>query len=107
MENEVWKKNMAIVMANEVKVKELLVKGKETKRNNLLIFMLKGRPVTGALMIREFNILSYRDAIYDLKKEGHDISSKIVTEANGISHVIWWLSEFDEEFVLSREMKAW
>lgn len=98
-----WK-NLAIVKGNLPKI-EAIKKEKDTKINRLAIYMLGGRPVTGATMIAKFNIYSYRDAIYDLGKKGYNIASKIVTEANGVQHRIWWLSDFDEEFVLGREEK--
>lgn len=97
-------KNYSIVLANEDKIQRILDE-KATKLNRLAIYMLSGKPVTGATMIHKFNIYSYRDAIYDLGKKGYKVDSKIVTNEKGISHRIWWLSEFDEEFVLSREEK--
>lgn len=104
MDISVIKKNEAITMANREKMHKLL-KEKGTKINRLALYLLGGRPVTGALMIRFFNILSYRDAIYTLRKKGYDIKSKTITTANGISHELWWLAEYDEEYMLLREEK--
>lgn len=97
MKEEIYKRNMALVSANSHKSITLY----KTKIDRLQGYMLLGRPVTGLHMITKFNICSYRDAIYNLKKKGLDIECKIVHK-NGIPHRIWWLSEFDEEFVMSR-----
>lgn len=97
--------NMAKIVANRAKVADLK-KQKPTKLNKLAIYMLGGRPVTGAIMIAKFNIYSYRDAIYDLTKKGYNISNTDITTENGVTHRIWWLAEFDEEFALAREEKA-
>lgn len=98
-------KGFAIIGANRAKIEELK-KEKQTKLNKLAIYMLGGRPVTGAIMIAKFNIYSYRDAIYDLTKKGYEIKNKDITTENGVTHRIWWLAEFDEEFVLAREEKV-
>lgn len=66
---------MAKIVANRAKVADLK-KQKPTKLNKLAIYMLGGRPVTGAIMIAKFNIYSYRDAIYDLTKKGYEILEK-------------------------------
>ena len=97
-------KGFAIIRANRAKIEELK-KGRQTKLNKLAIYMLGGRPVTGAIMIAKFNIYSYRDAIYDLTKKGYEIKNKDITTENGVTHRIWWLAEFDEEFALAREKK--
>lgn len=104
MKRELLEKNRSIIESNKAKIEELKAQ-KPTKRNKLAIYMLGGRPVTGALMIAKFNIYSYRDAIYDLTQDGFSISSKMITEKNGVQHKIWWLSEFDEEFAIARERK--
>lgn len=105
METEKYLKNLAIARGNEKRIAELKKK-KHTKRNKLACYMLSGWSVTGAVMIEMFHILSYRDAIYDLKKAGFNISSKTIIEANGIPHVVWWMSEFDEEFALERQLNV-
>lgn len=97
-------KGFATIGANKEKIEELK-KEKSTKINRLAIYMLGGRPVTGAIMISDFDIYSYRDAIYDLKQRGFNINSKTIRK-NGIEHRIWWLAEFDEEFILPREEKV-
>lgn len=94
-------KGFATIGKNKERI-EQLKKGKSTKRSRLAIYMLNGRPVTGAIMIEMFNIYSYRDAIYDLRKDGFEIKSKMVCK-NGVEHTIWWLADFEEEFVLKRE----
>lgn len=97
---------MARVLANIPKV-DALKKEKPTKLNNLAIYMLKGFPVTGALMVAKFNIYSYRDAIYDLTKKGYKISSTIIVGEKGVTHKLWWMSEFPEEFIKDREENPW
>lgn len=97
--------NVGIIQDNKALVAKLK-EGKPTKQNNLLIYLLGGRPVTGATMIVKFNIYSYRDAIYDLRKKGYNIISKTITAKNGVNHELWWLADFDEEFIKSREEKV-
>lgn len=76
---------------------------KSTKKiDRLAAHLLNGNAVTGRKMIETFNIFSYRDAIYDLIKKNYQINRKIVTSANGIEHCVWWLKEFSEDFVKTR-----
>ena len=105
MSNETLTRGRATIDENYPKI-ESLKKERQTKLNKLAIYMLGGRPVTGAIMIAKFNIYSYRDAIYDLTKKGYEIKNKDITTENGVTHRIWWLAEFDEEFVLAREEKV-
>lgn len=69
------------------------------KIDRLAAYLLSGRAVTGRIMIEKFAIYSYRDAIYDLKKRGYEISRKEVYSPNGVEHIVWWLSEYSEDFV--------
>lgn len=101
---EMHKRNLLVIKDNEKKV-DALKRQKQTKLNRLAMYLLGGRPVTGRIMINRFHILSYRDAIYDLKQKGYEISAKTICENNGVSHVIWWLSCYDEKFALAREEK--
>lgn len=105
MDNTTYSRNLATMRANKERI-DALYNDKCTKINRLAIYMLKGYPVTGAVMINKFNIYSYRDAIYNLGKKGYDIKSKIVTTRNGVQHTIWWLACYDEEFALSKEEKV-
>lgn len=102
MTNEVYSRNLATMRANKEKI-DSLYNDKCTKLNRLAIYMLKGYPVTGVVMINKFNIYSYRDAIYNLGLKGYEINSKVVTTKNGVQHKVWWLSCYDEEFALSKE----
>lgn len=105
MSNETLTRGRATIDENYPKI-ESLKKERQTKLNKLAIYMLGGRPVTGAIMIAKFNIYSYRDAIYDLTKKGYNISNTDITTENGVTHRIWWLSEFEKEFALEREEKV-
>lgn len=91
----------ALVNANTEKIEEL--RKENTKIAKLAIHMLKGNPVSGRTMIEKFNIYSYRDAIYTLGQKGFNVSRKVVRANNGVEHVVWWLSEFAEEFVKMRD----
>lgn len=105
MNSEIYAKGWTTINCNYPKI-EYLKKERQTKLNKLAIYMLGGRPVTGAIMIAKFNIYSYRDAIYDLTKKGYNISNTDITTENGVTHRIWWLSEFEKEFALEREEKV-
>lgn len=79
---------------------------RSTKLNRLAIYLLDGKPISGRIMIEEFHILSYRDAIYDLKKKGYEFKSRTIIR-DGIQHEVWWLSMFTEEFMRERERSIW
>jgi len=79
---------------------------RSTKLNKLAIYLLEGKPVSGRTMIENFHILSYRDAIYDLKKKGYEFKSRTLTH-DGIQHEVWWLSMFTEEFMRQRDCTIW
>lgn len=74
----------------------------DKKIDRLAARLLNGFPVTGRTMIEVFNIYSYRDAIFGLAKKGYKISRKVITSANKVEHCVWWLSEFSEDFVKTR-----
>ena len=90
----------AKIRENQPKIAELAKSRKKLDR--LAAFMLAGNPVTGRTMIEQFNIYSYRDAIYDLGKKGYNIERKVITSDNGIEHKVWWLSDFSEDFCKAR-----
>ena len=73
------------------------------KIDKLAAHLLAGNPITGRTMIEQFNIYSYRDAIYALGQKGYKVSNKVVIDTKGIEHRVWWLTEFSEEFVKSRK----
>lgn len=76
---------------------------KSTKKiDRLAARLLNGSAVTGRTMIEQFNIYSYRDAIHNLVKKNYDIKRKVITSPNRVEHVVWWLGEFSEEFVKTR-----
>ena len=72
------------------------------KIDRLAAHLLGGYAVTGRKMIESFNIYSYRDAIHNLVKKNYDIKRKVVVSPNKVEHVVWWLGEFSEEFVKTR-----
>ena len=72
------------------------------KIDRLAAHLLGGYAVTGRKMIESFNIYSYRDAIHNLVKKNYDIKRKVVVSPNKVEHVAWWLGEFSEEFVKTR-----
>lgn len=92
------------IRENQSKI-NVLVKS-STKIDRLAAFMLAGNPVTGRTMIEQFNIYSYRDAIYSLGQKGYNVERKVITAPNGIEHKVWWLSDFSEDFVKARDAAA-
>lgn len=92
------------VRANLKKADELSKSNKKIDR--LAGMLLMGVAVTGRTMIEEFNIYSYRDAIYDLGKKGYSIERKVVRSANGVEHKVWWLSDYSEDFIRERSPRA-
>lgn len=93
-----------LIGENAEKIESL--KKSELKIDRLLAYMMSGRPVTGAIMVEKFHIYSYRDAIFSLKKKGYDISRKDVHEKKS-DHIVWWLSDFSEDFVMERIETLW
>ena len=66
-------KNMSILAINKQNVERILElnDGKKlSKIDKLRLHLLKGYILTGWIMTENFNVYSYRDAIYDLRKEG-------------------------------------
>lgn len=94
---------LALVGKN-AKTSETLLKSTK-KIDKVLGYMLMGRPVTGAIMMAKFNVYSYRDVIYDLKKKGYEISRKEV-KGKHTEYTVWWLSDFSENFVMERMQKV-
>lgn len=72
-----------------------------TKIDRLAAHLLDGHAVTGRTMIETFNIYSYRDAIHNLVKRNYNIARKVIKHGRS-EHVVWWLTEFSEEFVTMR-----
>ena len=97
-------KGLAQIAKNEEKILALQKCGVKTKIDKVAIYLLKGRPVTGATLVHKFHCYSYRDVIYDLSKRGYEIEHKDIVEKD-ITHRIWWLKEFDYEFIAPREEK--
>ena len=97
-------KNMSVLAINSKNVERILElnKSKELKKiDKLRLHLLKGYLLTGWIMTENFNVFSYRDAIYDLRKEGMAIEGKTIIK-NGIQHQEWWLACYEYEWVLER-----
>jgi hypothetical protein len=71
------------------------------KIDRLAARLLDGYAVTGRKMIETFNIYSYRDAIHNLVKKNYKVQRKVIHHEK-TEHVVWWLSEFTEDFVKAR-----
>ena len=97
-------KNMSILASNKKVVEGILElnKGKKlSKIDKLRLHLLKGYLLTGLIMTENFNVFSYRDAIYDLRKEGMAIEGKTIIK-NGVQHQEWWLACYEYEWVSER-----
>ena len=97
-------KNQSVLAINKENIERILKlkKGKKlSKIDQLRLHLLKGYLLTGWIMTENFNVYSYRDAIYDLRKQGMAIEGKTIIK-NGIQHQEWWLACYDYEWVLER-----
>ena len=97
-------KNESVLASNMKNVERILElnKGKKlSKKDRLRLHLLKGYLLTGWIMTENFNVFSYRDAIYDLRKEGMAIEGKTIIK-NGVQHQEWWLACYEYEWVLER-----
>lgn len=97
-------KNVSILATNMKYVEEIvkLNKGKKmSKADKLRLHLLKGYLLTGWIMTENFNVFSYRDAIYDLRKQGMAIEGKTIIK-NGVQHQEWWLACYEYEWVLEK-----
>ena len=97
-------KNQSILAINKQNVERILElsEGKKlSKIDQLRMHLLKGYILTGWIMTENFNVYSYRDAIYDLRKEGMAIEGKTIIK-NGVQHQEWWLACYEYEWVLER-----
>ena len=97
-------KNESILASNKKDVEGILElnKGKKlSKKDQLRLHLLEGYILTGRIMTNGFYVFSYRDAIYDLRKEGMAIEGKTIIK-NGVQHQEWWLACYEYEWVLER-----
>ena len=97
-------KNESVLASNKKIVEGILElnKGKKlSKKDQLRLHLLKGYILTGRIMTENFNVFSYRDAIYDLRKGGIAIEGKTIIK-NGVQHREWWLACYEYEWVLER-----
>ena len=97
-------KNESVLARNKKLVERILElnNGKKlSKKDQLRLHLLKGHILTGRIMTENFNVFSYRDAIYDLRKEGMAIEGKTIIK-NGVQHQEWWLACYEYEWVLER-----
>ena len=65
-------KNESVLASNMKNVERILELNnikKLSKKDKLRLHLLKGYILTGWIMTENFNVFSYRDAIYDLRKE--------------------------------------
>ena len=101
-------KNQSVLAINKENIERILElkKGKKlSKIDQLRLHLLKGYLLSGWIMTEEFNVYSYRDAIYELRKQGMAIEGKTIHE-NGVQHQEWWLACYDYEWVLERTRKV-
>ena len=97
-------KNMSVLAINKQNVERILElnKGKKlSKKDKLRLHLLKGYILTGWIMTENFNVYSYRDAIYNLRKQGMAIEGKTIIK-NGVQHQEWWLACYEYEWAFER-----
>lgn len=101
-------KNQSILAMNHKHIVRILElnKGKIlSKKDKLRLLLLKGYILTGRVMTENYNVFSYRDAIYDLRKQGMNIEGKTIIK-NGVQHQEWWLACYDYEWASERTRKV-
>ena len=101
-------KNQSILAINKQNIERILElnKGKKlSKIDQLRLHLLKGYLLTGWIMTENFNVYSYRDAIYDLRKQGMAIEGKTIIK-NGVQHQEWWLACYEYEWASERTRKV-
>ena len=97
-------KNESVLASNKKIVERMLGlnKGKKlSKKDQLRLHLLKGYILTGWIMTENFNVYSYRDAIYDLRKQGMKIEGKTIIK-DGVQHQEWWLACYEYDWVFER-----
>ena len=97
-------KNRSALASNSKIVERILElnKGKKlSKIDKLRLHLMTGYLLTGRIMTENFNVFSYRDAIYDLRKQGMAIEGKTIIK-NGVQHQEWWLACYEYEWVSER-----
>ena len=97
-------KNQSILAINKQNVERILElnDGKKlSKIDQLRLHLLKGYILTGWIMTENYNVFSYRDAIYDLRKQGMEIEGKTIIK-NGVQHQEWWLACYDYAWAKNR-----
>lgn len=97
-------KNSAILIMNQRAAKQIVesYNGKKLKKIDALrIHLLNGYLLTGWIMTKHYSVYSYRDAIYDLRKQGLSIEGKTII-SKGVQHQEWWLACYDYDFVKKR-----
>ena len=101
-------KNESVLASNKKIVERMLElnKGKKlSKKDQLRLHLLKGYLLSGWIMTENFNVFSYRDAIYDLRKQGMAIEGKTIIK-NGVQHQEWWLACYEYEWASGRTRKV-
>ena len=97
-------KNMSVLAINSKNIERILElnNGKKlSKKDKLRLHLLKGYLLTGWIMTENFNVFSYRDAIYNLRKQGMAIEGKTIIK-NGVQHQEWWLACYEYEWASER-----
>ena len=98
---ELEERNSAILAKNQDAINAILSKKKLSKLDKLRFYLLNGRVLSGWIMTEEFNVYSYRDAIYELRKQGMAIEGQTIHE-KGVQHQEWWLACYDYAWAKNR-----
>lgn len=106
MDSKIIEAGVRVFLDLAPKRAEIMAQKRLSKLDCLLLYLLRGYPVTGATMINKFKIFSYRDAIYFLRKRGYEIKEMDFYSDKGIKHRMWWIADYPYEYIKSREEKA-
>lgn len=82
-------KYAAVKNQNKAKIREL-ENNPSTQKRDALIWLLQGKPLSMATAFREMGIGCYRDIIYELRKEGHDIKDFYLEKKGFRGRIIRW-----------------
>lgn len=65
---------------------------KPTQNDKILLYMQKNKTITPMDALRECRCMRLASRISDLKQLGYDISTKIITEADGVRYAEYRLN---------------
>lgn len=112
--NKAYEDNKAIIEiarkaeeahAKYAKVIEQVSRQEKTKKRDVLLYLLSGRPTSMLIALQKFGVGSYRDVIYDLRQEGWKISHYDGESKNNYGTATFhyhYMSDFPIEYIKQR-----